>query len=88
MHKNLTGLHVINETDELILGHIYEDTYLVSKQSGEYVLEDTFYGDPTCGCISPNNNWAVVAGEHITIWSEEKGITALHMAELQWVAAI
>ena len=84
-HKNYPDLRVLDETEELILGHIFEDTYLIRKRNGEHVFEDDFYGDPKYGCISPSNDWALVAGEHITLWRTKKGVTIFSCAELQSV---
>ncbi|MGD1837576.1 MAG: hypothetical protein ACPKPY_05910 [Nitrososphaeraceae archaeon] len=45
---------------------------MIEKTSGKELLYDKFYGDPKCGLISKNNNWAIIAGEHLTIWRAEK----------------
>lgn len=31
-------------------------------------MDDDFYGNPECGLIDENNQWAVVAGGHLTLW--------------------
>jgi hypothetical protein len=61
-------MHILYETNALLIGHSYEDDFLVEKESGHQLLYDTFYGDPACGLISPKNDWAIIAGHHITIW--------------------
>lgn len=65
-------MNILYETDELILGNEYEATWLKEKSTGAVLLEDDFYGDPECGLIDPDNNWAVVAGYHLTIWTPAK----------------
>jgi len=48
----------------LRIEHYYENAYLIEKSSGKKLLFDDFYGDPECGLISKNNDWAVIASEH------------------------
>lgn len=64
-------MHLLYETDLLRLEHEYESTFLVEKKSGKVLCEDEFYGDPTCGLISPDNDWAIMAGEHLCIWKKQ-----------------
>jgi hypothetical protein len=85
IQKIYPNVHVLDETKEFLLGHIFEDAFLIRKQNWERVFEDNFYGDPTCGCISPNNDWAVVAGEHIILWHAKNGVTIFSSQELQGV---
>ncbi|RPD46829.1 hypothetical protein DNI29_11755 [Hymenobacter sediminis] len=77
-------MHILDETDVYILGHVFEDAYLIRKRNGEYVFEDDFYGDPRCGCIDPANEWAVIAGEHISLWHAKKGLTKFSSSEHRW----
>ena len=77
-------MHILDETDRYFIGHIYEDAYLIDKRNGEEILHDDFYGDPTCGLISKSDAWAIIAGEHITIWKKGK-TTKIDMEEIKWV---
>lgn len=88
MPKPFPDLHVLAETSELLLGHTAEDTVLVRKRNGEYLLEDDFYGDPAGGLIGPANEWAIVAGEHLTIWHHSAGVTRIEDERLRWVKAL
>jgi len=74
MKKNYPDMHILDETDKYFIGHIYEDAYLIEKRNGEEIFHDDFYGDPTCGLISKTNEWAIIAGEHITIWKNGRTI--------------
>jgi hypothetical protein len=87
MKKNYPDMHILDETDRYFIGHIFEDAFLIDKRNGEEILHDDFYGDPSCGLISKKGDWAVVAGEHITIWKKGK-ITKINQEETQWVYAI
>jgi len=87
MLKNHPGLRILDQTDRLLLGHVFEDTYLIDKRNGEELLHDDFYGDPACGLISPNNDWAVVAGEHLTIWRVNRS-EIITREELKWITAV
>jgi hypothetical protein len=88
MPKNFPDLHVLAETSELLLGYTFEDAVLMRKRNGEYLLEDDFYGDPTGGLIGPNNAWAVVVGEHLTVWHHTAGVTRIGDERLQWIKAL
>lgn len=62
---------IICETDKLLLKHFFEEAVLIEKSTKRVLIEDDFYGDPTCGLIDVNNNWAIVAGDHLTIWTRK-----------------
>jgi hypothetical protein len=85
--KNYPGLRILDETDRYFIGHEYENAYLIDKRNGEEIVYDDFYGDPRLGIISRNNDWGIIAGEHITIWSNGK-TTRIDREELRWVHAI
>lgn len=80
-------MHILDETDRYILGHIYEDAYLIDKINGAEIVHDDFYGDPSCGLISRNNDWAIIAGEHITVWQKGE-VYKIHKEELAWVHSV
>jgi len=87
MKKNDPYMSVLDETDKYFIGHIFEDSYLIEKKSGKEILYDDFYGDPTCGLISKTNEWAIIAGEHITVWKNGK-IIKVDNEEIKWVHSI
>ncbi|NOS94518.1 MAG: hypothetical protein HOP30_21615 [Cyclobacteriaceae bacterium] len=87
MKKNYPGMAILDETDKYFIGHIYEDAYLIDKRIGEELVHDDFYGDPTCGVISKNNEWAIIAGEHLTIWRNGKTVR-MNNEDLRWIHAI
>jgi len=62
---------IINETDLLKLEHEFESTFLVNKVNHQVLMVDDFYGEPVCGLIDTENNWAVVAGAHLTLWKPD-----------------
>jgi len=80
-------MHILYETDRYFIGHIYEDAYLIDKRNGQEILHDDFYGDPKCGLISKSDDWAIIAGEHITIWKNGK-TTKIDKEEIKWVHSI
>ena len=73
------------ETDLFILGYVFEYAYLINKKKNKEVYLGDFYGDPTCGLISENNNWCIVGGETLTIWNEDGNISSIEDNELTWV---
>lgn len=60
---------IIDETEYLRLEHESESTFLIKKSNNEVLLEDDFYGNPTCGLIDKNNKWAIVGGTHLRLWT-------------------
>lgn len=87
MKKNYPGMRILDETDKYFIGNIFEDAYLIEKRNGQEIVHDDLYGDPSCGLISKNNDWAIIAGEHLTIWSQGK-ISKMENEELRWVHAL
>lgn len=77
----------ICETSTLILEHEYEMTWLRHKETGEILFEDDFYGNPKVGLIDEHHQWAIVAGEHLTVWTP-KASKRFDSELIQWVNAI
>jgi hypothetical protein len=75
------------ETNELILEHEYELVHLKEKATGKVLLEDDFYGDPECGLIDKENRWAIVTGEHLTIWTPED-FRIIKNEDIKWVHSL
>lgn len=78
---------ILYETDDLILENVYESTWLKEKSTDKILFEDEFDSDPECGLIDADNSWAIVAGEHVTIWTPQntKKITD---GSLKWVHSL
>lgn len=64
------SINLIDETSELRLEHEFESVYLVRKADNQILNSDDFNGDPECGLIDKENNWAIVAGSHLTLWTQ------------------
>lgn len=82
--KNYPDMRILDETDKYFIGHIFEDAYLIEKRNGEEIVHDDFYGDPSCGLISRSNDWAIIAGEHMTIWTKAK-TRKIEDGDLRWI---
>lgn len=80
-------MKILYETDELILEHISETFWLKSKSTGDILLEDECHGDPECGLIGTNNQWALIAGEHLTIWTPQQ-TKVIKQEGLRWIHSI
>lgn len=87
MNENYPAMQILDETDKYLVGHIAEDAYLIDKINQAEIVHDEFYGNPSCGLISRNNDWAILAGEHITIWTNGK-TTKIENNDLRWVYAL
>lgn len=80
-------MNILYETDKLIIEHDFENAYLLEKESGKKLMYDDFYGNPTCGLISKHNDWAIIAGEHLTLWINGR-IEKNENEELKWTNSI
>ena len=75
---------VLSETEELVLGHVFEDAYLTTKKSGETISLGDFYGHPDCGLISRTNDWCIVCGPILVVWTKNN-ISRIECADLNRV---
>lgn len=85
---NDSNFHQLHETDRFILGYVFEDAYLINKKNAKEIYLGDFYGDPTCGLISEENNWCVAAGERLSIWKEGGNISIIKDDNLYWACQI
>lgn len=78
---------ILDETDDLLLGHLFEDAFLTIKATNESVSLGDFYGDPTCGLISRTNKWCIVGGSTLLVWTQDE-IFRIQDNDLAWVSDI
>ncbi|MEL1246393.1 hypothetical protein AAEO56_19120 [Flavobacterium sp. DGU11] len=81
---NLDDIHILAETQNLVVGHIYERAYIIRKDSNLIEEIGSLYGDTQCGLIDVNDNWCIVAGDSVLIWMQGK-TTHLTNPNLRWV---
>lgn len=79
-----TDFKRIAENDKYIIGSMWEKVYLINKLSNKEEYISDFYGDCTCGTISKNSDWCVVAGDIIAVWKNQS-VTMIDKDELKWV---
>ncbi len=65
-------MKILYETEKLKIEYEYELARLTEKSSGKILFEDDFYGDPDCGIIDKENNWAIIAGIHLAFWKPDE----------------
>ncbi len=82
--KNAT---LLAETERYSLLSLYEDVYLVEKNTGNELWRTSMFGDPDCGIIASNDEWAVVGGQDLIIWFNQE-LTILEDPDLQWIHGI
>ena len=80
-------MRLLLETDELTLVNEFETVHLIEKSTGRILLEDWFYGDPDCGLIDPMNRWAIIGGDHLTIWTPQK-TKKFEPEQIRWIHAL
>ena len=81
------SFNILDETNELILGHIFENVFLINKRTNENLNLGDIFGDPSCGLISNKNDWCVVGGSNILVWTKEK-IVRINDDPLNWIYGI
>lgn len=82
-----TNFKILNETDKFILGHIFEEVYLIDKETNKKYELGSMYGDPSCGLIDQDNKWCIIGGSTLIIWTT-KETTELKADELYWAYRI
>lgn len=78
---------ILSETNKYVLGHIFEETYLIDKVTKERFQLGSMYGDPSCGLIDKDNKWCIVGGSTLIIWTPEE-TTEIKADELYWACQI
>jgi hypothetical protein len=78
---------VLFETDTLLIGHSFEKAFMIIKESGLTIFSDFFYGDPSCGLIDKHNRWAIIAGDHITVW-KDGNLLKFSQEQIPWVHSL
>ena len=78
---------VLCETDELELSYEYETACLKEKSTGKALYEENFYGDPECGLIDTDNNWVIIGGDHLTIWTPKR-VNVVEDESMKWIASM
>lgn len=78
---------ILYETDKLYIENEFETAWLKDKLTGQVLLEDHFYGDPSCGLISETHHWAIIGGDHLTLWTPEKWLR-IEVSNLKWIHAL
>lgn len=80
----LKNAHLLAETEHYSMFSLYEDVYLVEKDTGQELWRTSMFGDPDCGIIASGNEWAVAGGQSLIIWFNQK-LTVLEDPDLQWI---
>jgi hypothetical protein len=72
------------EGDMYVLFKEFEDVFLFEKDTNKELWRISLYGDATGGLIGLVNDWVVVGGEKLIIWSEGK-LETIEDSELTWI---
>jgi hypothetical protein len=74
----------LDETDSYVLFKEHEDVFLFDKDLNIEVWRTQFYGEAICGIVGLKNEWAVIGGEHLIVWSNGK-LKTIDDFELKWI---
>lgn len=79
----LENFKTLSETAKYVLGHIYEATFMLDKETNEKIGIGSLYGEPACGHIDQDNQWCIVGGSTIFVWTKDL-VYELKTADLSW----
>ena len=68
--RQIKGNINFNKLDEnllFLLGHVFEQAFLIDKITSQEIGIFTFDSDPTCGLIGTNNDWCVIGGDILIV---------------------
>lgn len=74
----------LDEIDSYMLFSQHEDVFLFDKDSNKEVWRTSMYGNATCGLLGLVNEWAVIGGEHLIVWIDNK-LNPITDTELKWI---
>ena len=80
-------MEILYETNKLTLFYEYETVLLKDKLTGIILYEKECYGDPECGLIDIDNQWAVIACEYLTIQTLQQ-VNVIKNEHIKWVSDI
>ncbi|MBX3255386.1 MAG: hypothetical protein KF862_14690 [Chitinophagaceae bacterium] len=88
MKKSIdNNFKILSETNKFILGHNFEDAYLIDKETNYRFELGNMYGDPSCGLIDKDNKWCIVGGSTLIIRTQDE-TTEIKADELYWACKI
>lgn len=83
MMKVPNGFEILAESTNYILGHLYEDGYIIDRgYLNKLIYIGSSYGNPEYGLIDASEQWALLLGRESYIWMPGK-IVNLNAAEHQ-----
>ena len=90
MNKRIkdSNFRILYETDKLVLGHEFEYAYLISKKDDKEIYMGGFYGDPSCGLISEDNDWCLVASDTSVVWRKDGTILSIEDNDFRWITEL
>ena len=65
--KNNFNFKKFDENLILLLGHVYEQIFLIDKITNQETGILTLDNEPTCGLIGTNNDWCLVGGDILVL---------------------
>lgn len=65
----------IDETNELVLGGLWERIYLIDKRNNSEIVLGDLDGVVDIGIISKDNSWAITGREVILLWRNGQTFT-------------
>ncbi|MCE7992933.1 MAG: hypothetical protein HEP71_13170 [Roseivirga sp.] len=75
---------VLDETDLYLLFNKYEDVFLLNKKTQQELWLTCMSGEPACGKISLRDDWIVIGGESLQLWSDNK-LKTIEDSDLTWI---
>lgn len=67
-----TDFHQLAESENYVLGHKFEDCYIINKLTKEAVYLGDCYGHPSSGLIDKNEKWALLLAHPAYLWTRSQ----------------
>lgn len=80
----MRNVRPLDETDSYVLFSEHEDVFLFDKDFNAEVWRTQMYGEATCGILGIVNEWAVVGGEQLIVWANQK-LEIINDPEIKWI---
>ena len=76
---------LLAESENLAVYHEWEDAFVLFKPTREEMKIGSFYGDPCCAAIGPDEDWILIGGEYLRLWKPGKNE---EIEGIRWVSDI
>lgn len=67
--KDDPNFKILFENTVMTVGHVFEASYCFNKLTKEEFGIFVFDNDPTCGLVGKKNDWCLIGGDDLVLWT-------------------